>query len=203
MHILYTVENDNDDVKNSLNNTLDSAVEKFRVLAEELKNNKDTSSSKNDLKSLKKQKKDEEYWEEFSDTFDNITSKEYATILGDDFVKISSVRRAHREILTKVLFSYILFFGALNLSIVGIYKNKQPIKKGVVVNKIMMRNDTVYSVDFDGNPYTIESLLYLNNKKDSSMIDKMDVGSKVEMRSYKKEKAKHVYKIDNLVVKQR
>lgn len=203
MHILYTVENDDDDVKNSLNNTPDSAVEKFRVLTEELKNNKDTSSSDKDLKSLKKQKKDEEYWEEFSDTFDNITSKEYATILGDDFVKISSVGRAHREVLAKVLFSYILFFGALNLSIVGIYKNNRPVKKGVVVNKMMMRNETVYAIDFDGNPYTIESLLYLNNKKDDSIIDKIDDGSKIEMRSYKKEKSKHVYKIDDFVVRKR
>ena len=201
MQIFYTVEEDDDN--NSLESKRDDAVKKLKMLSEELKNNKETSSSKNDLKNLKKQKKDEEYWEEFSDTFDNITSNEYATILGDDFVKISSVGRAHREILTKVLFSYILFFGALNLSIVGVYKNKQPIRKGVVVNKIIMRNDTVYSVDFDGNPYTIESLLYLDNKKDNSMIDKMDVGSKVEMRSYKKEKAKHVYKIDNLVIKQR
>ncbi len=107
----------------------------------------------------------------------------------------------------KVLFVCLL--AAIILGQLGVhklkksYENSFDVKQGTVIQQMVTPSETIYGIDFDENPETIESLLYLNNKNDALMNDKIKLGSKIDMKSYTKETSKSIYVIDNVIIKQR
>ena len=178
-----------------------------KSLSEIIKEQKEKRAVKKEEKQRREEEKSRRAREverqKFENKFNQITDGWYIPTHGIGYAKVSTVPHF---ILTNgfklILAIFILQHyanGKLNKYII----DSKPIKQGTVVQQMVMPSETIYGIDFDENPETIESLLYLNNKNDALMNDKIKIGSKIDMKSYKKETSKSVYMIDNIIVKQR
>ena len=178
-----------------------------KSLSEIIKKLKEKRSAKKEKKQKREYEKikkmQEESDERFEYKFNKIINEPHFQTQGMGYAKVSTIPHFLLTNGFKFILAILILQHAANIGLNKLIKDSMPIKQGTVVQQMVTPLETIYGIDFDENPETIESLLYLNNKEDALMNDKIKIGTKINMKSYMKETSKSVYIIDNVIVKQR
>ena len=198
-----SIENPNEKVKK----TLSEKIKEFRANKKAKKEAKE-KAEKEMLEEYRKR-----YWASLDNKFYEIRKGSLGKFWGiveKDNVQIYTMRKLVDKIIFNTIFTVLLLTAyapkiakaSLNLLL--------PVNKGSVVSEMIGKDYSLYGIDLDEKPETIETVLYLDNKKDALMKDKIKVGSEIQIKSFPnnifemdKRLSKDVYKIDDLVIKQR
>ncbi len=115
------------------------------------------------------------------------------------------MKELNSKIVMKCIFRGILIALVATGTTASIYKVKEnkELSVGTVTEKTETDTNAVFSIDTDGNKDTVEKVIILDKTKDSLLINNIQKDSQIKFKDNKKLSAKHIYQIDDLVVKQK
>ena len=188
--------------------TLSEKIKEFKA------NKKAEIEAKEKAEEEKEQQIKKEYWSNLTKKVDIMVKTNYVTVVGfygKDNVRLYTGKKFVQIVFFKLILIYLLASTYLPKMANGIVDDfLSNVKEGSVVSEMIGKNYSLYGIDLDGKPESIEAVLRLNNNKDVLMKDKVKLDSKIQIRSssnnevYMEQRtARDVYKIDDLVIKQR
>ncbi len=188
-----------------------------KTLVEKIKEFKSKKKADKEAKEKSEEEEREKYrvlyWKNFDKKYKELRSGslgKYWGLFEKDNVQIYTVRKLVDKVIFNTIFTGLLLTVYLPKVTKAAANIFMPVNKGSVVNEIIGKNFSLYGIDFDEHPETVEVVLHLDNEKDALMKDKIKIGSEIYIKSFPydisymdKRLSKDVYKIDDLVIKKR